>query len=152
MLTADFLAVGHFVMKKYISGLAFAAIIGIASVLSSVAAKAAPYTSFEQLGSSAAAPENFVKQVGYYGDYYERDHYDRDKHGYDHDGGYYCGYTRYEKKYVCESTVPRCFKQRKCIWYYGREYCRYVRKCVGGDRYCKYVNVPIKDCGCRNCW
>jgi len=57
-----------------------------------------------------------------------------------------------KKKWVCEESVPRCFKQRECVWSYGREYCRYVRRCHGGgDRYCKWITVPSQNCGCGRC-
>lgn len=127
-------------MKKYISSLATALTLAIAAITYSAAAQAASYTPFSQLEASAAASSNLLKLVDYDSEYYDSD----DRHS--------CDYTRYEKKYVCEHVKPRCFKQRECIWYYGREYCRYVRKCVGGDKYCKWVNVPVNDCECRNCW
>lgn len=72
---------------------------------------------------------------GDYGDY--EDEYD----GYKRKHRKHCG-GGYHRKYVCEHTEKRCFKQRECVWYYGREYCRYIRKCVGGKKYCKWVNVP----------
>ncbi len=100
--------------------------------------------------------------IGYY-DGYQKDDYNDEGDGYgDNDEGYghhsykpkhhsYCG-TRYDKKYVCEENEKRCFKQRECIWHYGREYCRYVHKCVGGERYCKWVHYPVRDCGCHSCY
>jgi len=68
---------------------------------------------------------------------YHRKHYDEDLH----EG---C----YKRKWVCEESEPRCFRQRDCVWNYGREYCRYVRRCNGGgDRYCKWITVPSYHCG-----
>jgi hypothetical protein len=59
-----------------------------------------------------------------------------------------CNNGCYKKKWVCEESVPRCFKQRECVWHYGKEYCRYVRRCHGGgDRYCKWISVPSHNCG-----
>jgi hypothetical protein len=86
-------------------------------------------------------------------DYYEKDdnykaYGDDDYDDRDYSHKYYgrsCGYPRYVQKYVCDQTVPRCFRQRENIWYYGREYTRYVRKCVGGENYCKWVSVPVYD-------
>ena len=72
-------------------------------------------------------------------------------HGYGYSHGHDCGYPRYVQKYVCDQTEPRCFRQREAIWYYGREYLRYVRKCVGGENYCKWITVPVNDCGCDDC-
>jgi hypothetical protein len=72
-----------------------------------------------------------------YGHRYNYKHYDEDSH----DG---C----YKRKWVCEESEPRCFRQRDCVWNYGREYCRYVRRCNGGgDRYCKWITVPSYHCG-----
>ncbi len=89
-----------------------------------------------------------------HGDNYGHDGYGRD-HDYDHHGyghGRECDYgPRYVRKYVCDQTEPRCFRQRETIWYYGREYFRYVRKCVGGENYCKWITVPVNDCGCDDC-
>ncbi len=74
-----------------------------------------------------------------------------DGYGYDHYRKRYPDYHDegcYKKKWVCESSVPRCFKQRECVWYYGKEYCRYVHRCVGGgDNYCKWVSVHSYNCG-----
>lgn len=68
---------------------------------------------------------------------YHRKHYDEDSR----EG---C----YKRKWVCEESEPRCFRQRDCVWNYGREYCRYVRRCNGGgDRYCKWITVPSYHCG-----
>ncbi len=73
------------------------------------------------------------------------DHYRKRYPDY-HDGC--CNDGCYKKKWVCEASVPRCFKQRECVWYYGKEYCRYVHRCVGGgDNYCKWVSVHSHDCG-----
>ena len=54
----------------------------------------------------------------------------------------------YKKKWVCEESEPRCRKARECVWHYGKEYCRYVRRCHGGgDRYCKWVSYRSHNCG-----
>lgn len=73
--------------------------------------------------------------------------------GYDdrrkYDDGYPDGCCKgcYRKKWVCEESEPRCRKARECVWYYGKEYCRYVRRCHGGgDRYCKWVSYPNHNC------
>lgn len=55
-------------------------------------------------------------------------------------------HTAYSKKYVCKQPEPRCLRQRECIWYYGKEYCRYVRKCSYGEKRCKYISVPKRKC------
>lgn len=61
---------------------------------------------------------------------------------------YYPDQGCYKKKWVCEESVPHCLKQRECVWYYGKEYCRYVHRCIGGgDRYCKWISVHSHDCG-----
>ena len=94
----------------------------------------------------------------HYGHEYKHDDYGSEHDYRDHDGGYgydhyrkhYPDYSEgcYKKKWVCESSVPRCFRQRECVWYYGKEYCRYVRRCVGGgDNSCKWISVHSHDCG-----
>lgn len=109
--------------------------------------------------------EAYSKKPDYYGGGYNGGGYNRG--GYD-DGGYNRGgYGRgygyryhhkryyedsqegcYKRKWVCEESEPRCFRQRDCVWNYGREYCRYVRRCNGGnDRYCKWITVPSSHCG-----
>jgi hypothetical protein len=90
---------------------------------------------------------------GYYGYRRYKNHdddgyrgYRHDKKHYDHSGG--CGYKRWKRRYVCDEPSPRCFKQRECIWNYGREYCTYVRKCIGGgEQYCRWKSTPYSYCG-----
>ena len=81
---------------------------------------------------------------GGYGD--DNGGYDRKYHKDDYPDG--CCKGCYKKKWVCEESEPRCRKARECVWYYGKEYCRYVRRCHGGgDRYCKWVSYPSHNCG-----
>ena len=98
-----------------------------------------------------------LQPAGYYGGYHHKKSYDdyepeeyedgdddeyKHKHKHKHEHKHHgCG-GGYKQKYVCEHAEPRCFKQRECVWYYGREYCRYVRKCTGGEKYCKWISVP----------
>ncbi|MGF1619220.1 MAG: hypothetical protein ACFCUR_01250 [Rhodomicrobiaceae bacterium] len=128
-----------------ISGIATALISALIAVLAVSSANAASYT---HTGDNFASVQTsgLLTLAGYYG----RGHGDEDDDdGYDEpDGHQACGYTRYKKKYVCDQDEPRCFKQRECIWYWGREYCRYVRKCVGGKRYCRWVKTPVRS----KCW
>jgi hypothetical protein len=114
-----------------------------------------------QIAPSIASPANsapaLLQLAGYYSDGYNDDDYDggyrhkyyrryHQKRYYDQGDDYYerrsCGYKRWKRKYVCDEPYPRCFKQRECIWHYGREYCTYVRKCVGGQQYCHWKSVP----------
>ncbi len=137
-------------MKKYLPNLAAAFIFAVSAAIVLMPAQAASHSSFLQLGKSSAIQVQALKRVDYYGDDHYREEY------YDYEDRHYprkkCGYTRYRKKYVCEKAEPRCFKQRKCIWYYGREYCRYIRKCIRGERYCKWIRVPVRKCGYGNSW
>jgi hypothetical protein len=98
---------------------------------------------------------------GGYGNGYRRGGYNGGGYGSGYNGGGYSGhrdnYKRYDedshegcykRKWVCEESEPRCFRQRDCVWNYGREYCRYVKRCNGGgDRYCKWITVPSYHCG-----
>jgi hypothetical protein len=92
---------------------------------------------------------------GYYGNGgYDKGGYNGGGYGggekYDDHGGYKNGCCKgcYKKKWVCEESEPRCRSARECVWYYGKEYCRYVRRCYGGgDRYCKWVSYPSHNCG-----
>lgn len=144
-------------MKRFATSLATTLLGGILIVGLSFGAQASPITGKLRINQAIEDNTNLLQLAGYYDNYYQRHNYDRnyrDNNDYDDDyeddsygHGRGCGYTRYRKKYVCEESVPRCFKQRKCIWYYGREYCRNVRKCVGGgDRYCKWIKVPVHGC------
>ena len=137
-------------MKKYLHNLAATLILAVSAAILSTPTHAASPTSFLQLGASGAIQAQSLKRAGYDGgDHYRVDYYDYEDHHYPRKK---CGYTRYRKKYVCEKAEPRCFKQRKCIWYYGREYCRYVRKCIRGERYCKWIRIPIRKCGYNYSW
>ena len=78
---------------------------------------------------------------GYAGYRYHRKHHD------DYPNGC-CDNGCYKKKWVCEESEPRCRKARECVWHYGKEYCRYVRRCYGGgDRYCKWISYRSHNCG-----
>ncbi|NJM35226.1 MAG: hypothetical protein HC850_11525 [Rhodomicrobium sp.] len=115
-------------------------------------AAALPFKSASAL--SAETPLTLASYYGGYSSQHNDEEYEEDDGDYGYKRRHYnCGsYVRYKKKYVCEHTEPRCFKQRECIWHYGREYCRYVKKCVGGEKYCKWISVPVKSCRCGNCW
>lgn len=83
-----------------------------------------------------------------YDDYRPRKHYKHHYKPYKHYEHQGCGYKRWKRKYVCDEPSPRCFKQRECIWHYGREYCTYVKKCIGGEQYCHWKSVPVQSyCG-----
>ncbi len=88
---------------------------------------------------------------GYGGNgYYGSGGYDKGGYNGDDNGGHHNGCCKgcYKKKWVCEESEPRCRSARECVWYYGKEYCRYVRRCHGGgDRYCKWVSYPSHGCG-----
>lgn len=131
-----------------------AAVIAIAaSVLAPVQSEAAPFASQSNLSAVTEVENGVFQRASYYGGYRDRhyddhdDYNDHDYHGgYDrYDHGHHC-HRKYKKRWVCDQTIPRCFRQRECIWHYGREYCRYVKKCVGGEKYCKWIKVPVKDC------
>jgi hypothetical protein len=162
------------VMTRNLPLLAAALCAGMLALLAPLSTQASPYAA---LGQAVAAPQSAtLLQAGYYGggDYYgddqkSDDYDDNQKHDYyggkqDYYGGggyrhHYpkhhdeyqngcCSNSCYKKEWVCEESVPRCFKQRECVWHYGREYCRYVRRCHGGgDRYCKWISVPSNSCG-----
>lgn len=168
-------------MKPYISYLAAALCAVMLTLLSPARADASQYGALAQAISASQAQAAMLLQPVYYGggdyhdeqksdddDGYKQDDYRPEKkyhHG-DNDDSY--GYRRKhhsgyperccnngctKKKWVCEESVPRCFKQRECVWHYGKEYCRYVRRCHGGgDRYCKWISVPAhNNCGCGRC-
>lgn len=121
----------------------------IAAATPFLPAQAASLGTFANAASSVTGKSESLKLVGgYYHGYPSYDDYDDDD-GYE---GHHCGHKRYVKKLVCDRTKPRCFKQRECIWHYSREYCRYVRKCVGGEKYCKWITVPVNKCKCYDCW
>lgn len=92
------------------------------------------------------------------GDHYSRRDWDygrRRHHGHGHDGygGHSrCGHSGYTKKRVCSRTRGHCYKRRECITHYGKEYCRYTRRCEPGYSTCKWVTVRHHDrgCGCRH--
>jgi hypothetical protein len=118
------------------------------------------------LSSSTKSSPSLLQLAGYYSDsqsyednsyeegddgyryrrnYYKKRYYDNYGDGYRHRS---CGHKRWKRKYVCDEPEPRCFKQRECIWHYGREYCTYVRKCVGGQQHCHWKSVPSRSyCG-----
>ena len=129
--------------------------------------------STSQPPATALLPVGYYGGGDYYGDDQKDDYNGGQKHD-DYDGGYQKreyggsryygggGYHRkdyddypdgcckgcYKKKWVCEESEPRCRKVRECVWYYGKEYCRYVRRChSGGDRYCKWVSYRSHNCG-----
>ncbi|WP_088347459.1 MULTISPECIES: hypothetical protein [Rhodomicrobium] len=137
-------------MGRHLSCLLAALIVSAFALLAPASAEAASYpTAF----APALSEASFLK-AGYYGGYREDKSYDDYDRRYDDDNGddgdeykykrryHHCGGAGYRQKYVCENNEPRCFRQRECIWYFGREYCRYVRKCVGGEKYCKWITVP----------
>ena len=154
-------------MKQFQTALAAVLFAAIASISFSLQANAASYLDYKSLKPSAESSA-FLK-AGYYGrgndyddeeeyedDYedegYENDDYEEDyrprkhyKRKY-HKPRRHC-YKEYVSKYVCDQTVPRCLKQRECVWHYGKEYCRYVRKCAHTEKTCDYVKVPK-----RRCW
>ena len=137
-------------MSRYIACLTAALLAGTIAFVTSFHAQAAPAFAISPLTSAIEVNSGALKPAGYYGNYRRRDYnddYDNYDNDHDYNGRHSCGYKRYHKKYVCEHSVPRCFKQRKCVWYYGHEYCRYVKKCVGGgDKYCKWIKVPVRGC------
>jgi hypothetical protein len=139
-------------MKQSLFLLAALFVASLLSVLSPADAEAASLR-LSMPAAPAQAQSSLLQLAGYYGGHHQKSYDDDDGYGHGDDGyghGRHCG-TSYAKKWVCEQTEPRCFKQRECIWYYGKEYCRYVHKCVGGERYCKWVHVPVPDCGCHDC-
>ncbi len=136
-------------MTYRFSGIATALISALIAVLAVSSANAASYT---HAGNNFASVQtsSLLTLAGYYGGGHDYEDDDDDDRDYDKRRRYDdCGYKSYKKKYVCERDEPRCFKQRDCIWYWGREYCRYVQKCVGGGkRYCRWVKTPVRG----KCW
>jgi hypothetical protein len=157
-------------MSRYISCLAAALLAGMISLVTGLQAQAAPASPFSQLTSDIEPELGALTLAGHYPHYrrhiIEEDEGEVGDEGEEGEEGEEgigdegdgegdegddpqpsCSYTGYQQKYVCESSVPRCFKQRECVWNYGREYCRYVQKCVGGgDHRCKWINVPVRSC------
>lgn len=141
-------------MKQFIAASAIILFAAIASISFSMQANAASYIDYKSLKSSIHS-SSLMQQAHYERDsYYDEDDYEDDDY-YDDENDYYprhhhkrkrC-YTTYVSKYVCEQPEPRCLKQRECIWSYGREYCRNVRKCSRTEKTCNYVKVPK-----RRCW
>jgi hypothetical protein len=156
-------------MRRNLTFLASALISGLIGLAMLGTAQAAQFSSSL---ASVGQPPALIQLAGYYSDsngdddegyrykysrrYQEKHHYDNDDDGHDNgDGGYNrhreyqsCGYKRWKRRYVCDEPSPRCFKQRECIWHYGREYCTYVRKCIGGEQYCRWKSVPsYRNCG-----
>jgi hypothetical protein len=161
-------------MRRHIPFLAAAICFGLLTLLSPARAYASQLTLLNQAVSIAQPQSAAVIDVGYYGggDYYgdfqkQDDDYDREYRKDGYGSGAYDGYRHryyrkhyneypnrccddgcYKKKWVCDESEPRCFRQRECIWSYGKEYCRYVRRCHGGgDRYCKWISAPNRNCG-----
>lgn len=141
------------------SFLAAALCAAVLSLLSPVKAEAGQYAALANV-ISASQHSATLLDVGYYGggDYYgddqSADDYDdtpkRDYRSYRYDRKHDQDYSDgcYKKKWVCEESEPRCRKARECVWYYGKEYCRDVRRCQGGgDRYCKWVSYRSDSCG-----
>lgn len=136
-------------MKHFLTALAAALFAAIASISFSLQANAGSYIDYNTLKNSAyssSLQHNVHHTRRYYNDdydnyyeeeddYYPRDHYERNR----------C-YTEYVSEYVCKTPKPRCLKQRECVWYYGEEFCRYVRKCAHTEKKCKYVKVPRRKC------
>lgn len=145
--------------------LAAALCAAVLSLLSPAKLEAGQYAAVANAISASQAHSATLVDVGYYGggDYYgddqgADDYDDRPKRNYggyrhyrkhyqDHSDGC-CNNGCYKKKWVCEESEPRCRKARECVWYYGKEYCRDVRRCNGGgDRYCKWVSYRSNYCG-----
>jgi hypothetical protein len=154
-------------MKQFQTALAAVLFAAIASISVSLQANAASYLDYKSLKPSADS-SSFLK-AGYYerrADYDDEDEHEDDYENEDYEDDDYeedyrprkhykrkyhkprkrC-YSEYVSKYVCDQTAPRCLKQRECIWHYGKEYCRYVRKCSHTEKTCNYVKVPK-----RRCW
>jgi hypothetical protein len=150
-------------MKQFPIALAAALFAAIASMSFSLQANAASYPDYSTLKSSAQSSSPLLQQAYYERrsnydeeeDYEDKDYYEEEdeddyrprKH---HKRRHYeprksC-HTEYVSKYVCKQPVPRCLKQRECVWHYGEEYCRYVRKCTRTENKCHYVKVPRRKC------
>lgn len=138
----------------------FAAITAIAASGGANAASAGA-----QLSPIAADVSNdrMLTRVDHHDGYDDGDHYTRRSnwsygrrhHDHGHDGrrGHSrCGHSGYTKKRVCQRTRGHCYKQRECITHYGKEYCRFARRCEPGYSTCKWVTVRHHDnsCGCRH--
>jgi hypothetical protein len=112
-----------------------------------------------QIGAvQASSLDATLLKAGYYGggDYYGKKHDNYEAEDEEEDYGKHrhrksqgcCNNGCYKKKWVCESAEPRCRKERECIWHYGKEYCRYVRRCYGDSgQYCKWISVKSNNCG-----
>jgi hypothetical protein len=152
-------------MRRYM--LFLVALVAAVLTFSPSQAFAAPYGSAYGASLPQIDLSKLLHKAGYYGggDYYgenegrHKKHYEED----DDDGGYEhkrhyrperdCNKGCYKKKWVCESAEPRCRKERECVWHYGKEYCRYVRRCYGDTgQYCKWITVESNHCGYRRCW
>ena len=153
-------------MRRSLPLLAAALFAAITALLTPMKAEAGSVLAWSMPALAGETDAGLLTFAGYYGGYHHKSYdggdddigyggYGYDGNGYGHGYGYGhgrdCGYPRYVQKYVCDQTEPRCFRQREAIWYYGREYFRYVRKCVGGENYCKWISVPVNDCGCEDC-
>ena len=142
-------------MRRHLTFLIAALVASALALFAPASAEATPYTAFSAPSGIEAA---LLQPAGYYGGYHNKksyDDYEPEEYDDGDDEGYHkhkpkrhhehkhqgCG-GGYKQKYVCEQAEPRCFKQRECVWYYGREYYRYVRKCHGGEKYCKWISVP----------
>lgn len=146
-------------MKQFLTALAAALFAVIASISFSLQANASSYIDYNSLKSSAhASPllqqSSYYKRHSYYDDEAEDDYGDADQNDDEdeddyrprhHYGRKHC-YTEYVNEYECEQPEPRCLRQRECVWWYGKEYCRYVRKCSRTEKSCHYVKVPRQSC------
>ena len=145
-------------MTRFFSNLTAAAFAAIFALAATSGAHAAPNGGYGSL-KSAYGFEAALLRAAHYPSAYHEDDYEEDDYYEDEDDyrprKYYkrerytprkrC-HTEYVSKYVCEQPVPRCLKQRECVWYYGKEYCRYVRKCAHTEKSCSYVKVPRRKC------
>lgn len=86
-------------------------------------------------------------------DYESAGHYRHQEHAY----GYARKYPRWRpacvlgplrEKKVCD-WEPYCWKERECYIIYGRKYCRYYKKCNGGERRC-YWRPQHRGRSCRH--
>ncbi len=154
-------------MGRFSHSLVAALLLSALTFLAPAVANAGSVAAVGGFAEPFEAAADLFQPAGYYGGYHhnksydDNDDYEGEGHSYKykkhyknddyytHRRGNHCGRSRYHQKYVCEQNEPRCFKQRECIWYYGREYCRYVRKCNGGEKYCKWVDVPYYNNYCN---
>ena len=147
-------------MKQFQIALAAIVFAAIASMSFSMQANAASYIDYKSLkssvhSSSSLETAHYERRSHYDDDYYEDDYEDDDYYDDYRPRKHYkrehykprkrC-YTEYVSKYVCKQPAPRCLKQRECIWWYGEEFCRDVRKCSHTEKTCKYVKVPKRKC------